>query len=77
MSPQTIYVTIVRPGKAAQTVDVPAGSTVEDVFRKAGFSESDYRNWHITDEDGDSLSLSSTLFQTTQIVAGPRVDGAL
>lgn len=77
MSTSNIYVTLVRPGKTAKTVEVPNGATVEDALLKAGISSSDYNAWSFTDEDGDSLRLADTLANSTQIICGQRVEGAL
>jgi hypothetical protein len=73
----TIYPVLVRPGKRAQSVTIPEGSTVEDSCLAAGFAESDYVGWTFTDADGETLTLTSKLYETTHILCGVKVDGAL
>lgn len=76
MSDRTIYVTLTRTGKSPSTISVGAGSTVETVLQAAGIAQSDYSSWNFTDEDGDTLSLSSRLDNSTALICGVRVDGA-
>lgn len=71
-----IYVTIVRTGKDEVTETVASGSTVREVFVQAGIEASVYNGWTVTDEDGDSLTLDSVLYQTTALICGARVNGA-
>lgn len=71
-----IFIAITRPGKETKHVELEKGSTVEDAFVKAGFSRSDYSGWSVTDEDGDTLSLSDTLNNSGQLIAGTKVSGA-
>jgi hypothetical protein len=76
MAPGDIYVTIVRTGKQEVTEAVQPGTTVREVFEKAGIPSSTYSGWSITDEEGDSLTLDSQLHNSTALVCGGRVDGA-
>lgn len=78
MSPSAgnIFVSVTRPGKETKTVEVAAGSTVEDVFVKADIARSDYQAYTVTDEDGDNLTLSDALNSSTQLICGARVAGA-
>lgn len=76
MTPSQIFVAIVRAGKEVLHSTVAPGTTVEAVFVKEGLAAADYRNWNLTDEEGDTLALTDELHNSTQIIAGPRVDGA-
>jgi hypothetical protein len=76
MAPSKIYVTLVRPGKSPQTVEVDAGSTVRATLDAAGIPSNEYGGWNLTDEDGDTLSLDSRLESSTSLICGMRVDGA-
>lgn len=76
MSSEDIYVNIVRPGKETKTVSVTQGVNVEAVFIKAEIPADLYRTWTITNEQGETLGLGSTLHETTKLVCGGRVDGA-
>lgn len=71
-----IYVTIVRTGKEEVTETVASGSTVRQVFESAGLDSATYNGWTITDEEGDSLTLDSTLHNSTALICGARVNGA-
>lgn len=76
MSDRTIYVTLTRTGKSPSTISVAAGSSVEQVMQAAGIAASDYAGWNFTDEDGDTLTLTSRLENSTALICGVRVDGA-
>lgn len=71
-----VYITIVRTGKNEVTEAVPSGSTVRFVLEQAGIAASTFNDWAITDEDGDSLTLDSTLSMSTALICGERSDGA-
>lgn len=71
-----IFIAITRTGKDTKHVEVEKGATVESAFIKAGFSSSDYSSWTVTDEDGDTLSLSDTLNNSGQLIVGKKVSGA-
>lgn len=71
-----LFIAITRPGKDTKHVEVEKGSTVEQAFIKAEFSRDDYSKWSVTDEDGDSLSLTDTLNNSGQLIAGTKVSGA-
>lgn len=71
-----IYVTIVRTGKDEVTETVSPGATVREVLNQAGIAPDVYNGWSITDEDGDTLRLDSTLHSSTALICGARVDGA-
>ena len=75
-STPTIMVSVVRTGKQTKTVEVPSGSTVEQIFIAAGFDRATYANWTVTDEEGDVLQLNTTRDASTQLICGQRVDGA-
>lgn len=71
-----IYITIVRTGKNEVTESVAPGTSVSAVLDQAGISSTTYNGWTITDEDGDSLSLTSPLHASTALICGARVNGA-
>ena len=71
-----IYITIVRTGKDAAHETVTEGTTVREVFEQAGLESGVYSTWSVTDEDGNSLSLDSQLYETAALVCGARTDGA-
>lgn len=71
-----IFVTVVRPGKQPQMVEVESGSTVEQVFAAMGLPTSEYANWTVQDANGSSLSLSSRINVTTHLICGMSVAGA-
>lgn len=71
-----IYVTIVRTGKDEVTETVSAGSTVRTVLDQAGIAAATYNGWSIQDEEGNTLTLDSTLDYTTALICGARVNGA-
>lgn len=71
-----IYVTIVRTGKEEVTETVESGSTVRQVLDQAGIAAATYNGWSITDEEGDSLTLDSSLYNSTALICGARVNGA-
>lgn len=71
-----IYITIVRTGKSEVTEGVESGTTVREVFEKAGIANTVYEGWSITDEEGESLSLESQLHSSTALVCGARTNGA-
>lgn len=77
MTPKSIFVSVVRTGKQTEHVEIPSGSSVEDALMKAGLAAADYNKWSITDEDGEKLALTSRLTNSTQLICGPKVDGAL
>lgn len=76
MAPDNVYITIIRTGKDEVTVTLPAGATVREAFEKADIAPAVYNAWSITDEDGNSMSLSSTLSSSTALVCGARTNGA-
>lgn len=76
MSANVVYVTLVRPGKDAKTVEVPKGNTIRDAFIAAEIESSVFSGWTITDEDGDALRLDDTLTSSTTLICGAKVDGA-
>lgn len=71
-----IFIAITRTGKETKHVEVEKNSTVEAAFQKAGFSRTDYADWTITDEDGDSLQLTDVLTNSGQLIVGKKVSGA-
>ncbi len=71
-----IYITVVRTGKDAIHETVESGTTVREVFEQAGIETSIYESWSVTNEDGDSLTLGSQLYETQALVCGARTDGA-
>jgi hypothetical protein len=77
MSSGNIYITLVRPGKPPTQVEASRGSTVRQVLDKAGIPSTEYANWSFTDEDGDTLGLDSSLDNSTALICGTRVDGAI
>lgn len=71
-----IVIGITRPGKTTLTTEVEKGSTVEQALVAAGLQKSDFQSWTFTDEDGDTLTLTSSLNQSTNLICGQRVTGA-
>lgn len=71
-----VAITFVRPGKQPKTVLVNSGQTLRSALDAAEIPSSDYSSWVFTDEDGDSLSLTTSLTASTQVICGGRVDGA-
>ena len=70
-----IYVTLVRAGKQALTVEVAPGTTLRGVLEAGSLSGFD--GWSFTGEAGESLSLGDTITRSTQVICGARVDGAV
>lgn len=74
--PASVFVNIVRPGKAAKVAEIDKGQTLRDAFAKASISSEDYAEWAYTDEDGDELNLDDPITATTAVICGQKVDGA-
>jgi hypothetical protein len=77
MSTGQVAITFVRPGKQPKTVLVSAGVSLRSALDQAEIAATDYNGWSFTDEDRDTLSLNDALTNSTQVICGGRVDGAL
>lgn len=76
MTNNQIFIVIVRPGKKPVTAGIYPGDTLANALSAAELGSADYADWAFTDEDGETLSLDSVFHNSTQVIAGQRVQGA-